>query len=179
MKDSKFTNWTNEGGFRIPPAALTMAKISQGEKLDFHVADDVIVTLKHKMNALEMIHAIDALSELSDKLLNELVDCCGSCDDCLNDDEDEDEGDICCPYGTECAETSFLPPKLLHAAGIPEKALIMAEVDKAAHQVILSEFHSHADLSDVPEYILDTLKDLDVRLCLLESHLRKGDIIHG
>lgn len=72
MNRSKFTNWTNGKGFRIPAAALELAKIMEGEKLDFHVADDVIVTLKHRMTAMEMINSIHALNELSNKLVREL-----------------------------------------------------------------------------------------------------------
>ena len=51
MSCEKFTNWAGDKGIHIPSSALTLAKIKEGEHLDFHVADDVIVTMKHQMTA--------------------------------------------------------------------------------------------------------------------------------
>lgn len=175
MKDLKFTNWTNDEGFRIHSAALKLAGIGARERLDYHVADDVVVTLKHQMTALEMIHAIDALNELASKLLTELADCCGSCDECVGEDEPDDF----CPCGRTFEEWFTISPELREAAGIPKDAKVMAEADKEARQLILSEADYAADLSDVPQRVLDVLDDNDVRLCVLERHLMKGDIIHG
>ena len=175
MKNLKFSNWTNDRGFRIPSAALKLAGIGAREQLDFFVAKDVMVTLKHQMTALEMINAIYALNKLANKLLTELTDCCGSCNECVGEDEQND----LCPYGQIFEDQYRLDPLLKEAAGIPKDAKIMAEVDKEAHQVIFSEADYAASLSDVPQSILDALGDNDMRLCVLEQHLKKGDIIHG
>lgn len=92
----KFTNWSNNKGFRIPGSALALAKINEGERLDFHVADDVIVTMKHQMTAMELIHSIHALTTLSGKLLDYLVESCPHCEQCCGevcpyDEDDEDD----------------------------------------------------------------------------------------
>lgn len=98
MSCKKFTNWANEAGFRIPNSALVEAKIAEGEHLDFHVADDVIVTMKHRMTAMELIHAIHALTTLSGKLLDHLRDTCPRCEQCCGDvcpyDEDDEDDDL-------------------------------------------------------------------------------------
>ena len=37
MSCEKFTNWAGDKGIHIPSSALTLAKIKEGEHLDFHV----------------------------------------------------------------------------------------------------------------------------------------------
>ena len=106
----KFTNWSNNKGFRIPGPALALAKINEGERLDFHVADDVIVTMKHQMTAMELIHSIHALTTLSGKLLDYLVESCPHCEQCCGEvcpyDED-DEDDVYDPE-SDFADLAFL-----------------------------------------------------------------------
>lgn len=96
MSCEKFTNWADEKGFRIPGPALALAKIKEGEHLDFHVADDVIVTMKHQMTAMELIRSIHALTTLSGKLLDHLIETCPRCEQCCGeacpyDEDDEDD----------------------------------------------------------------------------------------
>ena len=162
MNRSKFTNRTNGKGFRIPAAALELAKIMEGEKLDFHVADDVIVTLKHRMTAMEMINSIHALNELSNKLVRELEEVCGICNECDEDD------DYVCPSGLTKADYVDLTPEVREAVGIPADAKLQMTL----------EAEYKADLSDVPEVVLDLLESMDVRLCVLERLLMRGDVIH-
>lgn len=172
MNQSKFTNWTSGKGFRIPAAALELAKIMEGEKLDFHVADDVIVTLKHRMTTMEMIHSIHALNELSSKLVMKLAEVCGTCDECDADD------DYACPSGLTKADYVDLTPEVREAVGIPVNAKLQMTLDPDHAAVTISEAEYEADLSDVPEVVLDLLESMDVRLCMLEQHLIKGDVIH-
>ena len=173
MNQSKFTNWASGKGFRIPAAALELAKIVEGEKLDFHVAEDVIVTLKHRMTAMEMIDSIHALNELSTKLVRELAEVCGTCDECDADDE------YVCPSGLTKADYVDLTPEVREAVGIPTDAKLQMTFDPDHAAVTISEAEYEADLSDVPEAILDLLESMDVRLCVLERHLMEGDVIHG
>ena len=172
MNQSKFTNWTSGKGFRIPAAALELAKIMEGEKLDFHVADDVIVTLKHRMTAMEVINSIHALNELSNKLATELAEVCGTCDECDEDD------DYVCPSSLTKADYVDLTPEIREAVGIPGDAKLQMTLDPDDAAVTISEAEYKADLSDVPEVVLDLLENMDVRLCVLEQHLMKGDVIH-
>lgn len=173
MNQSKFTNWASGKGFRIPAAALELAKIMEGEKLDFHVAEDVIVTLKHRMTAMEMIDSIHALNELSTKLVRELAEVCDTCDECDADDE------YVCPSGLTKADYVDLTPEVREAVGIPADAKLQMTLDPDHAAVTISEAEYEADLSDVPEAILDLLESMDVRLCVLERHLMEGDVIHG
>ena len=129
MNQSKFTNWTSGKGFRIPAAALELAKIMEGERLDFHVADDVIV-------------------------------------------------DYVCPSGLTKADYVDLTPEVREAVGIPANAKLQMTLDPNHAAVTISEAEYKADLSDVPEVVLDLLESMDVRLCVLERHLMKGDVIH-
>ena len=96
MSCEKFTNWAGDKGIHIPSSALTLAKIKEGEHLDFHVDDDVIVTMKHQMTAMELIHSIHALTTLSGKLLDYLIETCPRCEQCCGetcpyDEDDEDD----------------------------------------------------------------------------------------
>lgn len=175
-KDSKFTNWSGENGFRIPAAALELAGIRQGEKLDFHVAEDVVVTLKHEMTALEMIHAIHALHELFIKLLAQIAAACGTCDIC---EEDEEDGAGCCPYDLTEQDQLTLPTDLRKAADIPADAKLQAVADPENHRVMISQAEHLADLSDVPDFIKELLDAQDIRLCILEQQLMEGGKIYG
>lgn len=172
MNQPKFTNWTSDKGFCIPAAALELAKIMEGEKLDFHVADDVIVTLKHRMTAMEMINSIYALNEFSNKLVLELAHICDTCDEC-----DADDGYVC-PSELTKADYIDLPSEVREAVGIPADAKLQMTLDPDNAAVTISESEYEADLSDVPETILGLLEGMDVRLCVLERHLMKGDVIH-
>ena len=172
MTESKFTNWTSEKGFRIPAAALELAGIEEGEKLDFHVAEDVIVTLKHRMTAMEMISSIHALNELSNKLVKELVKVCDTCDMCDTD------YDYVCPCLLTKADHIDLRPEIREAVGIPAESKLRMTFEPRNRSVTISEAKYDADLFDVPEAILNLLKDLGTRLCVLEEHLMKGDIVH-
>lgn len=172
MNQSKFTNWASGKGFCIPAAALNLAKIMEGEKMDFHVADDVIVTLKHRMTAMEMINSIHALSELSNKLILELVEICGTCDEC-----DADDGYVC-PGELTKADYVELDSEVRETVGIPADAKLQMTLDPDNATVTISEAEYEADLTDMPEVVLDLLESMDVRLCVLERHLMKGDVIH-
>ena len=172
MNQSKFTNWTSGKGFHIPAAALELAKIVEGEKLAFHVADDVIVTLKHRMTARDMINSIHALNELSNKLVLELAEVCGTCDECDEDD------DYVCPSGLTKADYVDLTPEIRKAVGIPADAKLQMTLDPDNAAVTISEAEYKADLSDVPEAVFDLFEGLDVRLCVLERLLMRGDVLH-
>ena len=172
MNQCKFTNWMSGKGFRIPAAALDLAKIVEGEKLDFHVADDVVVTLKHRMTAMEIINSVHALNELSNKLLLELAEICGTCDECDEDD------DYICPSELTKVDYVDLTPEVREAVGIPLDAKLQMTLDPDNASVTISEVEYKADLSDVPEAVLDLLEGMDVRLCVLEQLLMKGAVIH-
>lgn len=177
MKDtSKFTNWSSESGFRIPAAALELAGIRQGEKLDFHVAEDVVVTLKHEMTALEMTHAIHALHELFINLLARIAAVCGTCDLC---EEDEEDGADYCPYHLTEQDQITLPPDLRKAVDIPADTKLQATAGPENHRVMISQAEHLADLSDVPDFIKELLDAQDIRLCVLEQQLIEGGRIYG
>ena len=62
--------------------------------------------------------------------------------------------------------------------GIPGDAKLQMTLDPENAAVTISEAEYKADLSDVPEVVLDLLESMDVRLCVLERLLMRGDVIH-
>ena len=101
-----------------------------------------------------------------------MAEVCGTCDECDEDD------DYVCPSGLTKADYVDLTPEIREAVGIPGDAKLQMTLDPDDAAVTISEAEYKADLSDVPEVVLDLLENMDVRLCVLEQHLMKGDVIH-
>lgn len=53
----KFVSQTTENGLRIKTGELITGSFSNNAAVDVHVEEGVIVVLKHKMKAMELINA--------------------------------------------------------------------------------------------------------------------------
>ena len=62
----KFVSQTTENGLRIKTGELITGSFSNNAAVDVHVEEGVIVVLKHKMKAMELINAAYALQKLAD-----------------------------------------------------------------------------------------------------------------
>ena len=157
-------------GAYVPNSALKMSKIFCEEGLEMHTLDSVLILMKKRMTAPELLTAAHSLADTASELLNHLSEVCGPCVDC---------GKEGCPYDAEIGETVELKDFLRQEAGIPEGVKLCAEVDKETHSVIISEAGYRYDLRDLPAELLDTFAAAGICLGKLEEHLIMEDTVYG
>ncbi len=157
-------------GVYIPAGALKVSKISSEESLEMHTLDSVLILMKKRMTAPELLAAAHSLADAASDLLNHLSEVCGPCEDC---------GKEGCPYDAELGESVELKDFLRQEAGIPEGVKLCAEVDKEMHSVIISEAGYRYDLRDLPPELLDTFAAAGICLGKLEEHLIMEDTVYG
>lgn len=168
MEPLTFTVQQNGGAVPLPPAAFTLSGLDGEGHYELRTGAGVLVVLKPRMTAMELIRAADDLHELSAELHAHLAGVCGPCDDCER-----------CPYDNPAPEEIALSGALRAEAGIRENRKLCAEVDKEAGCVIISDAGYDHDLRDVPEDVREMFVCAGISLCDLDQHLREGDIVYG
>lgn len=162
-----FIKETNVKGAFIPRSALALSGFAEDESAALHALPGAVILLKKRMTVMDMIRAVDALSQISTDLLTALSKICGPCDDC------QGEG---CPY-EDVDGPIDLPDYLREQAGIPKDAKLCAEVNEGEKSVtIYAADHQH-DLSDVPENLWPLLESLGICLGELEQKLISGEVV--
>lgn len=166
----KFEKPANVKGAFIPRSALALGGFAENEAAALHVLPGAVILLKKRMTALELLQAVDALTQVSTGLLTELGEVCGPCDGC------QSEG---CPYEDAGDAPIDLPAYLREEAGIAPDAKLCAEVNEDEKSVtIYASGHQH-DLTDVPENLWPLLDAMDLCLGELEEKILTGEVIHG
>lgn len=153
----------------IPAAALKVSHFEQ-EKVELHALEDVVVVTKGRMTAMELIHVMESLNQLSSELAVQLARVCGRCDGCGGDG---------CPYEDGEGYDVTLPDYLKEEAGIPKDAKLCATVDEEDGTVTIMEAEYDHDLRDVPPHLLAVFQASGVCLGELEERLITEDIVYG
>ena len=106
----KFHKNITGGPVTLPTAAVKLCGLEAGGKAELHALEGAAVLMKASMNAMELIHALDSLHQLTVDLAVHLIKVCGPCDGCGGE----------CPFGDFSYEEITLPDDLREEAGIPE-----------------------------------------------------------
>lgn len=146
----KTTKETTKKKLVIPYDVLETSGFQRGEPVDIHTLTDAAVILKNEMTAMELIHAVDQMQELSVKLLAALAENCESCEDC---GESEDGA---CPYLANHIMPD-IPADVRQEAGIPADAKLCAWAGPEPGVVSVAQARYRHDLSDVPEWVMEIL----------------------
>lgn len=165
----KFKKNPTQKGTLIPRSALKLAGMAEREELEMHTPKGAVILLRKQMTAAELVEAIDALGALASRLISHLVDVCGACEDCWEEDE--------CPFGADSYPD--LPDLLRQEAGISPDAKLVASVNEDNHTVTLVPAQFVHDLRDVSPSLLTALKESGVCLGELEEHLMREDVVYG
>lgn len=165
----KFPKHTTPKGAFIPAAALKISHIPCGEAAEMHTLDNVLVLMKGRMSAPELLTVVRQLSGLAEGLIVHLAGICGPCSDCGEN----------CPGDDLDSEDIGLPEYLRKEAGIPDGAKLCAEIDREAGTVTISASGHRYDLRDVPEGLLNTFMEAGACLGALEKHMILEDIVYG
>lgn len=151
----------------IPDALLALSGLAGESALEFHAGNNAIVAVPAKMTAMEMVNVISTLHELSDDLSTHLALACGDCDEC----------GLCKCIGLESDEPVAIPSRVLEAAGLPPGCKLTACVDEDGNILVEKAGYSY-DLTDVPGYILESLREGGACLSELEDRLMMEDVVY-
>ena len=66
----------------IPMVAAQLAKFKAGDRVEYRPLDHVIVVLKKRMTAPELLTAVEQLQSVATELLLHLDRVCGPCEEC-------------------------------------------------------------------------------------------------
>lgn len=165
----KFVKEYAGANLAIPSAALKVSGF-EPEKVELHALEDVVVVTKGRMTAMELIHTMNALNQLSSDLAVELARVCGRCGGCGGDG---------CPYEDGAGYDISLPDYLKEEAGIPRDAKLCASVDEEDGSVTIMEAGYDHDLRDVPPRLLAVFQASGVCMGELEERLITEEIVYG
>ena len=69
-------------GLLLPMIAARLAKFKAGDRVEYRPLDHVIVVLKKRMTAPELLTAVEQLNGVATELLLHLDRVCGPCEEC-------------------------------------------------------------------------------------------------
>lgn len=78
----KFIKEITSRGLLIPMVAAQLAKFKAGDRVEYRPLDHVIVVLKKRMTAPELLTAVEQLQSVATELLLHLDRVCGPCEEC-------------------------------------------------------------------------------------------------
>lgn len=165
----KFVKEYAGANLTIPSATLKVSHFEK-EAVELHALEDAVVILKGRMTAIELVHVMESLNQLSSDLAVELARVCGRCDGCGGDG---------CPFEDDGEAEITLPDYLKDEAGIPRDAKLCASVDEEDGSVTIMEAGYDHDLRDVPPRLLAVFQASGVCLGELEERLITEEIVYG
>ena len=166
----KFHKNITRGPVTLPTAAVKLCGLEAGGKAELHALEGAAVLMKASMNAMELIHALDSLHQLTVDLAVHLIKVCGPCDGC---------SDGICPFKGFLDNPITLPDDLREEAGIPREAKLCSYVDEEENAVIITAAEYDHDLTDVPAMILEMFTAANVCIGELDDLITDGDIVYG
>ena len=78
----KFIKEITPRGLLLPMIAARLAKFKAGDRVEYRPLDHVIVVLKKRMTAPELLTAVEQLQGVASELLFHLHQVCGPCEEC-------------------------------------------------------------------------------------------------
>lgn len=150
----------------VSASLLTLSGLTEESALEFQAGQNTLVAFPARMTAMELVNVVDTLHKLTVDMSVELAKLCGACDSC---------GMCDC---TGFYEPVYLPPGVLEEAGLSPGCKLTANVDEDGIIRVEEAGHEY-DLGDVPDHILDSLRQSKACLAELEDKLMLGEIVYG
>lgn len=185
----------------LPASACEVCGFTNEEKLELHAAEDVLVMVRPKMTAMEVVHVIAALTEIASSLTAHLAHACGACDNCGDGSPDlcgscaakqKEKGECTgggpvewalncerCQSLLESGGEIRLPDYLLEEAGIDKDAKLTAYADEDSGEITVTESENEYDISDVPPGLRAVLAMSGICLMELEELIMLEETIYG
>ena len=166
----KFTKNTTKKKLVIPFSVMELSGLEKGDPVEIRTMDDAVVILRNEMTAMELVRAIDSLQNTVLDLAMYLVNVCGPCEDCTDNEE--------CPADPARTAT-MIPDELRKEANIPADAKLCAWMGDTPGTITVGQAEYRYDLTDLPPWILEILTSRGVCLGALEELLMEEDDIYG
>jgi hypothetical protein len=168
----------------LPADACEQSGFTDKDTLELHTGPNALVFLKDKMTVLEVINAIQSLSDLAADLTVVLASACGLCSNCGEGCEDG------CPAGwiagcslchdlLDESQSIRITGYLLEESGILADAKLEAYTDEDSGEITVVEADVQQDITDVPPGILSVLAQSGVCLAELDELIMLEEIVYG
>lgn len=171
----------------LPERVCELCGFDGEDTLELHTGEGILVILKDKMTAIELVHVISMLSEMATDLTVFLAKTCGMCNNCDGEDDGTGENDSAqwvencslCRDLMDDSQTIHIPDYLLKEAGISSSAKLEASADGDGGEITVTEAGNQFDISDVPPGILTVLAQSGICLAELDELIMQEEIVYG
>lgn len=182
----KDLNQENNSRLTLPESVCEHCGFVNETALEIHAAESTMVVVKQKMTALELVHVIMMLNQLTCDFTTHLAQACGTCNGC-GDIAKEDfytpaERVSACTLCHELLDERqkvHIPRHILADAGIPENARLDAFAEENGGTVIITESETQQDISDVPPGLIKVLAAGGVCLAELDALIMLEETVYG
>lgn len=156
----------------ISAADLEHANLSEWNRLELHLLNQVAAVLPGQMTAMELIRTVESLQKLSAELLTALGSACEKCDGC--------NVELFCDLmkGDIRPEVS-IPIDILMQSNLDPDCKLTYEIDSETGAVSVVEADHRFDLTDIPRELLDTIRESGICLDDLDEKLKAETIVYG
>ena len=168
---NKTTKGTAKKKLVIPNEVMERSGFRKGAPVDIYTLTDAVIILKNGMSAMELLHAVDQMKDLSVELLSALAENCEPCEDCSG------AGDGSCPFLDNLPETK-VSEDVLQKAGIPVGAKLNATADPDNEAVIVMRADHRYDFWDAPLWELEILTCMGVCYADLTKLIQSEEPVH-
>lgn len=151
---------------------LEYANLNEWESLELHLLNQAAVVIPGQMTVMELIQTAETLQGLAADLLMVLGTSCELCDSC--------QSDMLCDLmeGKIRPEVS-VPNYVLEEADLDPDYKLTCEVRSEDGKIQITEANHRFDLTDLPPYLVDALRESKVCLADLEEKLMREEVIYG
>ncbi len=171
----------------LPERACELCGFDGEDTLELHTGEDILVILKDKMTAIELVYVISMLSEMATDLTVSLAKACGMCNNCGGEDNGTGKNDPAkwvescslCRDLMDDSQNIYIPDYLLEEAEISSSVKLEASADKAGGEITVTKAGNQYDISDVPPGILSVLAESGICLAELDELIMQEEIVYG
>lgn len=150
-------------------AALKESGFQVGERIEVRTLESVVVVVKEKMNASELISAVCQLEQFRGELEEQLMSRCERCTGCESE----------CAYGAlDFAVDISLPQELRELAGISPHAPVHVE-SFGDGEITFSANRDEPGLWDIPPAIMSEYLARGICPASLEALMNSGKTVYG
>ena len=195
-------NKKNQSDLTLPEGTCEVCGFTSKDSLELHSSEGILIILKDRMTAIELVRIIETLSEAASELTVTLARACGICNKCGDKNpgpcENCDGNEVCaflngCKDGpTEWVANCSLcqdllndsqdvriPDYVLEDAGIPKDAKLEAYADEDSGEITVTKAEDRWDITDVPPGLLMVLAQSGVCLAELDELIMLEEIVYG
>ena len=151
---------------------LEYANLSEWENLELHLLNQAAVVIPGQMTMMELIQTVETLQGLATDLLAALGAACELCDGCQSDM-------LCDLMKGEIHPEVSIPDYVLEEADLDPDYKLTCEVRSEDGKIQITEANHRFDLTDLPPYLVDALRESKVCLADLEEKLMREEVIYG